>query len=288
MRKHNLFIITILFTLALFFSVKLGAEETSCLTSSHSPFYPIKEFQSPVGVYFNFTLGPGFLYFKNIKGNLTPVPAASFPSYQGAFFKNLDHFSYNKTVLYEAAINKRILPWIQTGVCFYGQSGVNVQAYSPCSTTSAGNPTWGMFSSDLQLYGLMLKTFLENPYPILIKRCVMNIYLGLGVGAGWQSWTNNLVYETIVLNNNATTTQLALNNKFSANAMWTMDAGLSFQPATNQPTLQVKLGCKYTDWGQMRQIGTLKDQSVKVAPFKPISAKKVYSFSPYIGVQWSF
>ncbi|MCH9632159.1 MAG: hypothetical protein S4CHLAM6_04880 [Chlamydiae bacterium] len=248
----------------------------------------LKEIQSPTGMYFDFSIGPGFLYFSKLKGNLTPKPSESFSNFSGVDFGNIQKFSYNKTALYEAMVSARIFPWLKCGLSFYGQSGVSVESFGGSTITSAGNPAWSIFRSDLQLYSVMFKFFLENPRPLIVGNWAFNTYFGLGVGPGWQSWTNNQVFETVIINSTLTSTQMSLRNKFSANAVWTADTGLSFTPATNDATMMIRLGCKYTSWGQMREIGELKDQEVKVAPLRPIKARNVYSFSPYIGIKWCF
>lgn len=251
-------------------------------------FVPIKETEAEAGIDFSFTIGVGFLYFYHRKGNLSPIPLSSFPNFRGVNFGSVPKFSYNKTPLYEAMISRRILPWLNAGLSFCGQSEVSVESHFSSGFTNANNLAFAQFRSNLQLYALMFKAYLENPYPFSLGSWALGSYFGLGVGVGWQSWTNNSLYETIILNNTFNTSTVALRNKFSANAVWTADAGIYFQPITTQPTLKIRLGCKYMDWGQMRQIGALKNQEIKIGPFKPIGAKKVFSFAPYAGVTWSF
>lgn len=251
-------------------------------------FIPIQEIQAEAGIDFTFTIGVGFLYFYHRKGNLSPIPLSSFPNFRGAEFGSVPKFSYNKTPLYEAMVTRRILPWLNAGLSLSGQSEVSVESHYSSALTNANNLAFAQFRSNLQLYAIMFKTYLENPRPFSIGTWALGSYFGLGVGAGWQSWTNSSLYETVVLNNTFTTSTISLRNKFSANAVWTADAGIYFQPKTKDSTLKIRLGCKYMDWGQMRQIGAMKNQEVKIAPFKPIGAKKVFSFSPYAGVTWSF
>lgn len=251
-------------------------------------FIPLKETQAEGGVDFSFTIGVGFLYFYHRKGNLSPIPLNSFPNFRGADFGSVPKFSYNKTPLYEAVISKRIVPWLKTGLSLSAQSEVSVESHLSSALTNASNLAFAQFRSNLQLYALMLKVYLENPYPFSIGSWTLGSYFALGAGAGWQSWTNSSLYETVILNSSFATNIVSLRNKFSANAVWTVDAGVYFQPITKEPTLKICLGCKYMDWGQMRQIGAIKNQEIKIGPFKPVGAKKVFSFSPYAGVTWSF
>ena len=281
MIRPKQFIILVITVLSLLFPTLMWAEVKK-------PFISIKEVQAPLGVDFSFSIGVGFLYFKNLKGNLSPIPTQSFPSYTGTNFGKIPGFSYNKTPLFEAMLTKRILPWLKCGLSLYGQSEVSIESYTQASLTRSDNTAYSQFRSNLQLYAVLFKFFIENPYPLRIKNMIINPYLGLGVGPSWQSWTNNQVYESLISQNGYSSTTLSLNNKFSANATWTADAGIYLQPATDQSTMKVRLGCKYTDWGQMRQIGAMKNQNTKLAPFKPIQAKKVYSFAPYVGVSWCF
>jgi len=289
MSKRRLLIIIFVAILTILYPAFIWAETPSnAKESPYSGLINLKEVQSPAGVDFSFSVGPGFLYFQNLKGNLSPTPTGSFSNFAGVDFQNIRKLSYNKTPLFEVMISKRIISWLKCGLSFYAQSGVSIESDGGSAVTSAGNTAWAQFRSNLQLYALMAKAFAQSPYPLLIRTCVINTYFGLGVGPSWQSWTNNQVYELLLTGNTLSSTTLSLNNKFNANATWTADAGFSFQPATAEPTLMVRVGCKYTDWGKVRSIGAMKNQEVKLAPFKPITAKKIYSFCPYIGVNWCF
>ncbi len=297
MSRRRLVIIIIFAALTILYPAFIWAQEPTGypgsynypITKTHAvQWAPLKDIQSPAGMYFDFSIGPGFLYFSKLKGNLTPKPIESFSNFAGLNFGNMQKISYNKTALYEAMISARIFPWLKCGLSFYGQSGISAESFGGSANTAAGNPAWSIFRSDLQLYSVMFKFFLENPYPLIVGSWAFNTYFGLGVGPGWQSWTNNQIFEMVLINSTLTSTQISLRNKFSANAVWTGDAGLSFRPATNDATMMIRLGCKYTSWGQMREIGELKDQELKVGPLKPIKARNVYSFSPYIGIRWCF
>lgn len=278
MSRRRLVIIIFFALLTILYPAFIWAESTEAYSNQYRPAIDtisLKDIQSPAGMYFDFSIGPGFLYFSKLKGNLSPIPKSSFSSYQGVNFGNIQKFSYNKTALYEAMFSMRVFYWLNCGLSFYGQSGISIESTSPVAYANSGAPAWSQFRSDLQLYALLFKAYISTPYPLLIGRWAWNTYLGLGVGPGWQSWINNQINEMILVNNNFSSSIISLNNKFSANAVWTGDAGFSFQPATNEPTMMIRVGCKYTAWGQMREIGQLKDQSIKVGPLQPIKAKSV-------------
>lgn len=290
MKRRKLLIIIIIAIITILYPSLIWAENTETYSNKTPTVYftSIKNIQSPTGVYCDFNIGVGFLYFSKLRGNLSPIPPSSFSNFSGANFGNTQKFSYNKTPLFEGMISARMTPWLKGGLSFYGQSNVAIESFGGAALTSSGNTVWSIYRSNLQLYALMFKIFVESPAPLIVGSWAINSYFGMGVGPGWQSWTNNQIYEMAIVNSNYTSSILSLNNKFSANAVWTADAGIWLQPATDQVTMMIKIGCKFTDWGQMRQVGSMKDQSVKVGPFKPIQARVVYSFAPYIGVRWCF
>ncbi len=244
--------------------------------------------QSPQGFYLSINVGPGFLFFKGPKGNLSPTPIAFFSDYQGVDFKNVRQFNNNTTPLFEVMASFRVHPLLQCGISFYTQSGIHAESATSSSTNSLDAPAWAQFRSDLQLQALTFKLNLQPPKSLVIGSLALNSYLGLGLGPCWQSWTNNQVYESVLINQVATSSLMVLNNKINSNLLWTADLGFSFQPATQKATCKVCIGCRYVDWGSMPSIGLMKQQSIKVAPFKPVQAQKVFSWTPYIGVQFCF
>lgn len=251
---------------------------------------PQSAIQSPSAVSFMFNIGCGFLYFHKIQGNLTPAPKGLFGTFSGATFDDIQRFSYNKTPMFEANIAARFLPWLSGALTYYGQSGVSVQSHAN-SAIAIGNsnaPVWALFQSNLQLYGVLFKCYAQSPYALRIGDWAMTPYLGMGVGPSWQTWSAPTVYEMAISSNTYTSTVLSLRQKVSANACWTGELGLTFKPAYPDAGLSLRVGCKYIDWGGSGNIGVLQQQETKVAPFKPISVKKVYSFVPFIGVQFNF
>ncbi len=253
-------------------------------------WFPTAKLQSPSSVFFAFNIGVGFLYFNKVRGNLTPAPKALFSDYAGADFGEIKKFGYNRTPVFEANLGTRIRPWLRVALTYYGQSEVSIESNfnSSIATGSSNDPVWATFRSNLQLYGLLGKCYIENPYALVIGSWATTPYLALGVGPSWQSWTNISVYEMVIKSGTYTSSVISLRQKISANASWTGELGFNFKPATPEAPLSIRIGCKYIDWGQARQMGVLQEQGAKVAPFKPISVKKVYSFVPFIGVQFNF
>lgn len=252
--------------------------------------FPTKELLAPSKISFSFNVGIGFLYFHQLKGNLSPIPTGLFSGFSGSDFGKIGKFGYNRTPLFEANIGYRVLPWIEIALTYYGQSGVSCESApnSSIATGSSNNPTWATFRSNLDLNSILLKCYFNSPSSLLLGTFSFTPYLALGIGAGWQSWTNICLYEMRVASGSFDSTVLSLNQKISANVTWTCDVGLNIKPATPQAPFSLRAGCKYIDWGQAREMGVLQKQGSKVGPFKPISVKRVDSFAPYIGVQFNF
>lgn len=253
-------------------------------------WFPTKELIAPSKVSFSFNVGLGILYFHKLRGNLSPTPTGLFPNFSGSDFGEIKKFSYNRTPLFEANIGYRFRPWLQTALTYYGQSGISCESQfnSSVATGSNNDPTWATFRSNLQLYSVLLKVYLDSPSSLVIGSFAFTPYLALGIGAGWQSWTNITLYEIRVTSGTYNSSAISLRQKISANVTWTGDLGFNIKPASPQAPISLRVGCKYIDWGQARQMGVLQQQGAKVGPFKPVSIKKVNSVVPYIGVQFNF
>ncbi|MCH9633297.1 MAG: hypothetical protein S4CHLAM7_00200 [Chlamydiae bacterium] len=253
-------------------------------------WFPSKELEAPSRINFAFNVGVGFLYFYKVRGNLTPAPKSLFSNYAGADFGEIAKFAYNKTPLFEADLGVRIFSWWNTALTYYGQSGVSIESHfnSSVATGSNNDPVWSTFRSNLQLNALLMKCYFQNPYALIIGSWATTPYMALGVGPSWQSWTDICLYEMVINNGSFSSSVLSLRQKISANATWTAEFGFTLKPATPESPMSLRIGCKYIDWGQARQMGVLQEQGAKLGPFEPVSAKKVYSFVPFIGVQFNF
>jgi hypothetical protein len=252
--------------------------------------FPTKELLASSKISFNFNVGIGFLYFRKLKGNLSPIPTGLFSGFSGSNFGRIGNLGYNRTPLFEANIGYRLLPWIEMALTYNGQSGMSCESQpnSSIATGSSNNPTWASFRSNLQLNSVLLKFYFNSPSSLILGNFSFTPYLAAGIGAGWQSWTNICMYEMRIASGSFESTVLSLNQKISANVTWTCDVGLNIKPATPRAPFSLRAGCKYIDWGQARQMGILQQQGAKAGPFKPISVKRVDSFAPYIGVQFNF
>jgi hypothetical protein len=94
-----------------------------------------------------------------------------------------------------------------------------------------------------------------------------------------------------------------MKQKISANAVWWADLGLKLRSVIPNVNFAVRLGTKFIGWGQTLQIGlpsqdrdglsgaytdTFNSVERETLLYSPFKIKYVYSFAPYIGVQWDF
>jgi len=129
---------------------------------------------------------------------------------------------------------------------------------------------------------------------MIVKSLSIAPHLAVGVGPGWQSWTNikmNYISATDSLQTgfNSNGGPLFLSQKISANAVWMIDLGFRAQSVYPNGQFSALVGCKYNQWGQARSIGKLTQQGAWNQGLRqPIRAKSLYSFVPYLGFQWNF
>ena len=82
---------------------------------------------------------------------------------------------------------------------------------------------------------------------------------------------------------------LYLRDTIVANASWMADAGIKVKNSNPDFLFSFVAGCKYNQWGQVRNIGDVRKQNgLSMGLVKPVKAKIMYSFSPYLGMQWDF
>ncbi len=201
--------------------------------------------------------------------------------------------SYNRTPLYEYILSLKLNYWVKAGLSYQYQGGVNIQtrplpAYDVDATATSSGTSMGVFNSDLSLNGLLLKLYVLSPYTWVVGNMSMQPYLSAGVGPGWQSWTHiqtNYSKSTTSYNSE----RLPIRQKISANAIWMIDAGFDLKRSVFNSGFSVKLGCKYNQWGQARNIGVLANQgSGKIGFDQAFRIKTVYQFAPYLGFNWEF
>ncbi|MCH9634362.1 MAG: hypothetical protein S4CHLAM7_11100 [Chlamydiae bacterium] len=246
--------------------------------------------ESPSGVYFRTDLGLGLLYFSGIKGNLGLIPGEIFNVYSSPGAAPLRYrLMYNRSVLYESILGYRFLNYFRAGIGYLHQSNVTIQT-KLCPTTVLSPPNLGEYqmTANLALDALLLKFYGELPWPLFMKNMMSTFYLGLGLGGGWQSWTDIQVKKIEYINNYGSIVQ-PMRQKISANVVFSADSGLNIRGTAFNPSFSLLLGCKFNIWGQALQIGKLSNQGAsKVGMIEPFRIKTVYQWAPYLSAQWNF
>jgi len=247
----------------------------------------------PAGsIFFQTNIGVGFLYFSGLRGNLMGQPVSNFDpanSYRDVPLKG--HLIYNKTPLFEYLLGYRFNPWLKLALSYQHQGGITIQTKTlsaHANLTAAPRTEMAQFTSSLSLDALLAKVYFEFPFAIVRKNISINPYLAMGIGPGWQSWTQIRV-DYMFVDNAFTGDTLPLSQKISANAVLMGDLGLQVQKAMVLSSFSVLMGCKYNQWGQARSVGKMSQQGAhKLAIVQPLRIKTVYEFAPYLGMQWNF
>lgn len=253
------------------------------------PFYAnVRNLQKQRSLFVQSNIGVGFLYFSGVKGNLAAVPGNLHLSNTNPVEGKMQ---YNRSPLLEYLIGYRVFQWFKVALSYQHQGAVFVQTplmrgFEP--TNSAVN-TFSQLRAQFEVNGFMAKTYFELPYAFIMKSWASTPYLGLGVGFGWQSWTDPQVNYLADSGPSWQSTAIPIMAKYSCNAIWGLDAGIRVRNAVDSAPLSIVAGCKYNQWGQARSIGDIQDQgSSSNGLLEPFSVKVVYSFAPYLGVQWNF
>ncbi len=250
-------------------------------------------------VFTQFNAGVGFLYFSGINGS-TAIEDAT-PA-QTAFANGVwgqspykGSMRYNRTPLFEYLLGYRLNSWFKCALSYQHQGGISVQSameygIGSIPTTASNLNPWLQLRANLSLDALMAKAYFELPFAFICKAVATAPYLAAGVGPGWQSWTDIQLEATYV---NARrfvfNDPLPLRNKYSANAVWMLDAGFHLQSAYPNSPFSVLIGCKYVQWGQSGNIGKVSQQNEPKRGLRnPFRVKMLYSFAPYLGIEWSF
>jgi hypothetical protein len=249
------------------------------------------------------TMGVGFLYVSNFKGNLIMTPQGGNQNDNGTILpRGIGKINYNRTPVLEWMYGYKVFTWLSVLFSIQNQNNVSVQTEyvrGGKRSTPQGSP-WGdnadniyyQFRSQLGLNTLMLKVNFELPWVLVWKNWMHAAYLGLGVGPSWQSWTDNRVYAQYYFSNTGGGRDTFVNTlaqKYSTNCAFQVDAGVRMKPAVVSADISVLWGVKFNEYGQMRSIGKLTQQGAwNQGLFKPVSARVLYSFAPYLGFQWNF
>lgn len=267
--------------------------------NSWIPFWVSSGNFTDPGIWTQLNVGVGFLYFNGAKGvvvadGATPTPTVGRPTQFGPYRGG---FSYNRTPLIEFLLGWRILPFLRAGLSLQTQGQVTVQSNWQTATGAITNgvnpvdqPHIYKLSSSLNLNSVMLRFYLDSPLEMLFKSIAFTPYLGGGFGGGWQSW-NNITIQDVIVNpgNSRNNNPRFLRRKTSANAVWLLDIGTKLKSVLPKTDFSLSAGVKFNYWGQARNIGKLSQQGGnKQFLVRPLTIKYVYSFAPYLGVQWNF
>ncbi len=259
------------------------------------PFWTkANQFADP-GIWTQFNVGVGFLYFENVKGILvangpTATPTIGSPTEFGPLRGG---FSYNRTPLFEYIVGWRIRPWLRAGISAQSQGQVSVQSNwqtAVAATTGVDEEHFYRLSANLNLNSIMLRVFYDSHWSMIWKNINFAPFVGAGIGPGWQSWVNLTIQDMLISTGNGRNNNPCfLKQKTSANAVWLIDAGLKMKSLLPNINFSVIAGLKFNYWGQARNIGLLSQQGGnKQFLQRPLCIKNVYSFAPYLGVNMNF
>ncbi len=255
-------------------------------------FYPVhfRECDLPRQTFFQANIGPNFLRFSGTQGNLGRKPAASASNNTGAPYQG--RLSKNNPLLFEYLLGYRLNYWFKCALSLQSQTAIYICSKA-LQTQATTNDLWNhtaQFESQLQLYSLMLKPYVQTPVGIVFRNWIYNLYLGFGLGTSWQSWNQNTVYEYADEDNNVYPNNWVLRSKTSANVAFMIDLGLQTRHVSPFFNGSILVGVKYNQWGQARNIGKISQQwdNMRIGLVSPFRIKTVYSFAPYLGFQWNF
>lgn len=241
-----------------------------------------------------FNVGLGFLYFSNVQGNLAGVPAPSGSININTSIPIQGDINYNRTPVFEYSYGYRIFNWLKVALALEHQNGIGIQSDAVPGigltgrVSNASTPT-AQFRATLGLNAIYPKVTFELPWVMIWKNWLNAVYLSAGVGPCWQSWTDVRVYESYTTAGAEGTFVNTLNQKYPASAFWQLDAGIRSKMATPNSQISFSLGCKFSSWGQARNIGLLDQQGRwGFGLLDPFRVSMLYSFVPYIGAQWNF
>lgn len=246
------------------------------------PYFQSTKLTEPITSFFQQTAGIGFLYFSGIDGNLNPTTGLG----GGAPKVNkklTGHIGYNRTPVIESIIGRDIWYWFKLALSYTHQGGVVFQTRPQNFSNTAG------FAPDLtahvRLDAAMLRLYFMSPATMVWKNCYYNPYLSVGVGPGWITLCDIKSFEFTN----------ALRMKVSPNCVFTIDLGMKFRKAMPTYVMSFTMGCKYTEWGQILNVGKSSQQyassavgGVRQALNNPLRVNVLYQFAPYIGVQFNF
>ncbi len=240
-------------------------------------------------VIFRTDIGVGFLYFSGTRGNFAGIPANLFVETSGnAPFEG--SLMYNRTPLYESMIGYRFKTYFRGFLSYLHQGDITVQTRFANAVPGSGIPNIvaNALTANLELDALLIKCYIDAPWSFFWKSVMANLYLGTGIGIGWQTW-GSIQTNLIAVYEAYSSLPLVLRQKISTNAVWVADIGFRMQGSSEESFFSLLAGCKFNVWGQARNIGKQSQQGgCRTGLFKPFTIKTVYQWAPYLGVQWEF
>lgn len=266
------------------------------VVNSWKPFWIMNRYIEPTRSYFFSTdLGCGFLYFSNVTANLQDTSAAAigFVGPNNSTGNLQGKVGYNRTPVIETMLGVKVWNWFGFALSYLHQGGINIQTnrqyYGP--VINGSNVVGFVLKANLALDAILAKVYFNLPGSVVFKTVAYNPYLGVAAGPGWQTWSH--IVDNSNLDNDAA--QLGQDNqifkqKISANAVWMIDLGVKLRSVLPNLGFSVKLGTKFVGWGQARNIGLASQQknTVTYGLLTPFKVQFVYSFAPYMGIQWNF
>lgn len=236
------------------------------------------------------SVGPNFIYFSDLRGNIAGQPASLFYS-SGTSVPFEGRLSSIRAPLIEYLMGYRFSRWFEMGLSYqYQNETMMLSRWLPGYGSQVFNNSLNQFKSYLTLNGLMAK-FSADLFTGIIQNIAFTPFIAAGAGVSWQSWTDIKIEKTTITNAGVYNNNfLYLRDKIVANGSWMADAGFKLRNANPNYLFSIVLGCRYNQWGQVRNIGDISQQGGDLAMglVTPLHAKIMYSFSPYLGMQWDF
>lgn len=258
-------------------------------TNTEDMFFlsPDKIYKQPC-VTAQLNIGPTFLYFSKLRGNLAASPQSLFFG-TGSSVPLKNSLSYVRSPLVEYILAYKANRWLEMGLSYqYLNQTMISSRWLPGTGENMFASALSQFQSYLNLNAIMARFSLDIITGV-IKNMAFTPFISAGVGPSWQSWTDSVIQRTAVVTNNFNNNFLYLRDTIVANASWMGDAGIKVRNSNPDFLFSLVAGCKYNQWGQVRNIGKItKQNGLSMGLTHPITVKMMYSFTPYLGMQWDF
>lgn len=261
------------------------------ISNSWGPYMLNKRYlQKKYSPFFQMNVGPGFLYFDGVRGNI--ASGTDDQSVHKTREKMQGKLTYNRALVTEAVLGLRLTNWIKLAMSGQHQGGIVIQTLpQKVNETVDANHDHSYLVADVTFDSLAAKVYFSPPYFMIWKKMSLAFYVAPACGASWQTWNHmSISYMALDSEDDIGGFLAPLRMKVFANVFVMVDAGFKLQSVVPETNFSVLFGCKYNQWGQTRQLGKLQNQGhmAKYGLGSPVSIKLIYSFVPYIGVQWNF